>query len=149
MSRAAHFAGLVDLERQRLDLIGVQLQRNLLQVEDDVGRVLDHAGDRRELVEHAVDLDRGDRRAFNRREQHAPQRVADRRAEAALERLRVEPAEPVGEGLALELEPLGSLKTFPEHRAVPFANGPADGPPDLQVTADLPPQVCIRLRVDG
>ena len=136
----AHFAGLVDLEGQRLDLIGVQLQRNLLQVEDDVGRVLDHAGDRRELVQHAVDLDRGDRRAFNRRQQDAAQRVADGGAEAALERLRVEPAEPIGERLALELEPLGSLKTFPEH-SVSFRYGPADGPPDLQVTADLPPQV--------
>ena len=149
MSRAAHFARLVDRDRQRLGVVDVQLQRNLLQVEDDVGRVLDHARNRRELVEHAVDLDRGDRRAFNRGEQHAPQRVADRRAEAALERLRVEAAEPVGERLALELEPLGSLKTFPEHRACPFANGPADGPPDLQVTADLPPQVCVRLRAGG
>ena len=42
-------------------------------------------------------------------------RVADGRAESALERLRVEPSEPVGERLAFELEPLGSLKTFPEH----------------------------------
>ena len=83
-------------------------------------------GNRRELVEHAVDLDRGDRRALDRGEQHAAQRVADRRAEAALERLRVEPAEPVGERLALELEPLGPLKTFPEHvLIVPFAR-PSD-----------------------
>ena len=130
-------------------MVDVQLQRNLLQVEDDVGRVLDHARNRRELVQHAVDLDGGDRRAFDRGEQHAPQRVADGRAEAALERLRVEPAEPVGERLAFELEPLGSLKTFPQHVCCPFADGPADGPPDLQVTADLPPQVCVRLRADG
>jgi hypothetical protein len=78
--------------------------------------------------------------ALNRGEQHAPQRVADGGAEAALERLRVEPAEPIGERLAFELEPLGSLKTFPEH-FVSFRHGPADGPPDLHVTADLPPQV--------
>src|SRR6185503_5472755 len=32
---------------------------------------------------------------------------------------------------------------------LPFANGPADGPPDLQVTAGLPPQVCVRLRAGG
>src|SRR5262249_57651224 len=67
-------------------------------------------------VEQAVDLHRRDRRAFNRREQHAPQRIADRRAETALERLRVEPAEPVRQRFTLELEALGSLKTFPEHR---------------------------------
>ena len=144
-----HFAGLVDAQRQRLGVIDVQLQRNLLQVEDDVGRILDDAGNRRELVQHAVDLHRGDRRAFNRRQQHAPQRVADGGAETALERLRVEPAEPVGERLALELQPLGPLKTFPEHDVCPFADGPADGPPDLQVTADLPPQVCVRLRAGG
>ena len=68
------------------------------------------------------------------------ERVADRGAEPALERLRVEPAESIGERLAFEFEPLGSLKTFPEH-AVSFRHGPADGPPDLQMTADLPPQV--------
>ena len=34
-------------------------------------------------------------RAFDRREQHAAQRVADGRPEAALERLRVEPAEAI------------------------------------------------------
>ena len=149
MSRARTSPALSTRERQRLGVVDVQLQRNLLQVEDDVGRVLDHAGNRRELVQHAVDLHRGDRRAFDRGQQHAPQRVADRRAEAALERLRVEPAEPVRQRLALELQPLGSLKTFPEHVFCPFADGPADGPPDLQVTADLPPQVCVRLRAGG
>src|SRR5258706_9098555 len=112
MSRA-HFAGLVHSERERLGVVAVQLQGNLLEVEDDVGRVLDHAGDRRELVQHAVDLDRGDRRALNRRQQHPAQGVADGGAEAALEGLRVEAAEPIGERLAFELEPLGSLKTFP------------------------------------
>ncbi len=145
----AHFAGLVDADDQRLRVIAVQLQRNLLEVEDDVGRVFDHARNRRELVEHAVDLDRGDRRAFNRRQQDAPKRVADRRPESAFERLRVEAAEPIRQRFALELEPLGSLKTFPEHVSCSFRYGPADGPPDLQVTADLPPQVCVRLRVGG
>ena len=127
MSRARTSPGLVDAERQRLGVVDVQLQRNLLQVEDDVGRVLDDARNRRELVQHAVDLHRGDRRAFNRRQQHAPQRVADGRAEAALERLRVEAAEPIGQRLALELEPLGSLKTFPEHVIFLSPTGPQTG----------------------
>ena len=131
-------------------MVGVQLERDLLQVEDDVGRILDHARDRRELVQHAVDLDRGDRRAFDRREQHAPQRVADRRAEAALERLRVEPAEPIGEGLALEFEPLGPLKTFPQHVCLPFAIGARSrGLQTCVSTAGLPPQVRVRLRAGG
>src|SRR4029078_5482168 len=93
----AHFAGLVGAEVQRLRVVDVQLQRNLLQVEDDVGRILDDAGDRRELVQHAVDLHRGDGRAFNRGEQHAPQGVADGGAEAALEGLRLEASEPIRE----------------------------------------------------
>jgi len=90
-------------------------QRQLLQVEDDVGGVLDHALDRRELVEHAVNLHGGDGRTFNRRQQHAAQGVADGGAEAALEGLRVEAAEPIGQRLAFELEALGALKTFPQH----------------------------------
>jgi hypothetical protein len=40
----AHFAGLVDAQVERLGRVGVHLERDLLQVEDDVGRVLDHAG---------------------------------------------------------------------------------------------------------
>jgi len=123
----AHFARLVDAHRQRLRGVGVQLQRNLLQVQDDIGRVLDDAGDWRELVEHAIDLDRGDRRALNRREEHATQRVANRGAEAALERLRVKAAEAIGERLALDLETLRSLKTFPEHGAVLSLTGPQTG----------------------
>ncbi len=58
-----------------------------LDVEDDVGDVLAHARDRRELVQHAVDLDGGHGRALERGQQHAAQRVAERHAEAALERL--------------------------------------------------------------
>ncbi len=115
MSRALTSPALSIAQVQRLGRVDVHLQRNLLQIQDDVGRVLDDAGDGRELVQHAVDLDRRDRRAFNRRQQHAPQGVADGRAESALEWLRVEAAKSIGEGLALELEPLGSLKTFPEH----------------------------------
>ncbi len=111
--RGAHRARLVLPQRQRLGVVDVARQRQLLEVEDDVGRVLDHALDRRELVQHAVDLHGGDRRAFDRRQQHAAQRVADGRAEAALERLRVEAAEPIGQGLAFELKALGALKTFP------------------------------------
>jgi hypothetical protein len=37
-------------------------------------------------VQHALDLDRGDGGALERRQQHAAQAVAEREAEAALER---------------------------------------------------------------
>ena len=111
----ADFTGLVDAEVERFGRVGVQLQRNLLQVEDDVRCVLDHTGNRRELVQYTVDLYCSDCRTLNRGEQHATQRVADRGAEPSFERLGVEPAKSIGESLALELETLRTLKTFPEH----------------------------------
>jgi hypothetical protein len=84
-SRAARPALLV--HAQDLRTLAVQAQPDLLQVQHDVGDVLHHARDRRELVQHAADLHRGDRGALERREQHAPQRVAEREPEPALERL--------------------------------------------------------------
>jgi len=41
----------------------VELERNLLEVENDVGHILDNAGHRRELVIRTFDLDGGYRRA--------------------------------------------------------------------------------------
>ena len=81
--RAAAFL----LEHHALHAFGVNAQRDFLDVEDDVGHILTHAGDRRELVQHAVDLHGLDGGALQRRQQHAAQRVAERHAEAALERL--------------------------------------------------------------
>ena len=63
------------------------LSSDLLEVQHDVGHVLDDVGDGRELVQRALDLHRGDRRALQRRQQDAAQAVAQRRPEAALERL--------------------------------------------------------------
>ena len=75
-----------------LGRLAVEDADELLQVEDDVGDVLANAGQRRELVRDALDLDRGDCGALERREQHAAQRVAERVAEAAVERLDHEDA---------------------------------------------------------
>ena len=77
----------LDLQMHALAALAMQAERERLEVEDDVGDILAHAGDRRELVQHAVDLNRRDRGALQRRQQHATQRVAQRDAEAALERL--------------------------------------------------------------
>src|SRR5580658_4216926 len=89
-------ARLVDVKVEGLGAVAVELERNLLQVEDDVGRILDDAGDRLELVQHTLDLDGGDCRALDGREQRAAQRVADGSAEPALKRLRGELAVVVG-----------------------------------------------------
>ena len=78
-------------------------------------------------MQHAVDLHGGDRRAFDRRQQHAAERVADGGAETALERLRVKAAEPIGQGLAFEIKALGALKTFPHISNFPSLTGQQTG----------------------
>src|SRR5262249_35862520 len=115
---------LVGLQIDRLGTVAVELERNLFEVEDDVRGVLNHAGDRLELVQHAFNANRGDRRAFNRRQQHAPQGVADGGAESALKRLRVKPAVFVGECLGVSRETLGLLKSSPKNHVLPFLSIP-------------------------
>ena len=90
-----------------LELLGAfafHLERELLDVEHDVGDVLADPRQAAELVEHAFDADCGDRGALQRREQHAAQAVAQRHAEATLERLGDEHrlAAAVATGLALQ-----------------------------------------------
>ena len=53
-------------ERQALGRIDFHLQRHALEVQDDVGHVLAHAGDGRKFMQHVVDLHRGDGRAQHR-----------------------------------------------------------------------------------
>ena len=112
---AGDHAGLIRAQVDRFRRIAGELERNLLEVEDDVGRVLDHAGDRLELVQHAFHLHRGDGRAFDRAQQHAPQGVAHGGAEAALKRLRPEHAVFVGEAGGIGCETFRFLKTLPKH----------------------------------
>ena len=61
-----------------------------LDVQNEVGDIVDHAGDRRELVLDPLDLDLGDGAALQAGQQDAPQAVAHGMAEAAFERLDVE-----------------------------------------------------------
>ena len=110
---------------------------------DHLQRILDDALNRRELVEHAFNLHGGHRGAFDRRQQHAPQRVADRRAEPPLERLRVEAPEPVGQCFTLELEPLRTLKTLPQHclHVLSRSGSHPRAGQTCRFTPRLPPQV--------
>src|SRR6266496_555513 len=80
------------LRPAHLDLrrVAMQALNQVLEVEQDVGDVLANARQGRELVRDALDLDRGDRGALERGEQHAAQRVAECVAEAAIERLDLE-----------------------------------------------------------
>src|SRR5581483_9742073 len=84
-----------------------------LNVEDDVGHVLDDAGDRADLVLHALDLDLRDGAALEAGQQDAAQAVADGDAEAALERLGDELAVGVGERRAVTVYAVGQFQTTP------------------------------------
>jgi hypothetical protein len=77
---------------------------HLLEVEDDVGDVFHNVGQGGELVEGPLDLDRGDRRPLQRREQHPSDAVPQGDAEAALERLAGELAVERRQRLPFDLE---------------------------------------------
>src|SRR5437764_28830 len=81
------FFGPLHLDADGLLLLRVHPEEDFLEVEDDVGDVLGNVGDGGELVLHAFDADAGHGGALQRAEQHAPQRVAEGDAEAALDRL--------------------------------------------------------------
>src|SRR5882672_8645662 len=111
--------GLLDVDVNRLRQVGVELDGHLLQVEDDVRGILDHAGDRRKFVQHAFDLHGGDGRAFDRAEQRATQRVSYGRTPAALKRLCGKPPVLLSERFQLGRKTLWFLKTLP-HRVPSF-----------------------------
>src|SRR3954447_17935727 len=127
-------------DERRLDLgrIRVHAAHDALEVEDDVGHVLLDALDRRELVGDALYPDAGHGRTGERRQQNASQGVAERVAEAAIERLDRERAAVLVDAFAgdpgdLEVEhqvlvfrgwrPLGWAATGARLRA-PFKLGP-------------------------
>src|SRR5262249_27247068 len=84
---ALDHALVVPLNTDGARRITVVFDNQALDVEDDVGHVLDDAGNGADLVLYALDFDTGDRAAFEAGQQHAAQAVADRDAETALERL--------------------------------------------------------------
>ncbi len=130
-------------EVQPLGPLAFHLERDLLHVEDDVGHVLAHAGQRAELVQHAVDLDRGDGRALQRAQEHAAQRVAESHSEAALERLGDEHRAAADVASAdLLLERVGLLQFLPvlyiDGHIVSFTRGHSIECPRLLVRASCP-----------
>ena len=111
---AADVAGVIHAQAHGFDAVSHDLERNLLQVEDDIGGVFHHARNRAEFVLDAFDADGGDGRALDGAQQHAPQAVADGGAETALEWLRGEHAIPVREGFGIGDQSFGFLESL-EH----------------------------------
>ena len=81
-----HRGGTAHVEAQRDGLFGLRGEHDVLEVQDDVGDVLGDTVDRVELVQCVVEAHRGDRGAWDRRQQGAAQRVAEGVAEPGLER---------------------------------------------------------------
>src|SRR5207253_4468886 len=97
------------------DLITRQLKGDLFQVEDNIGGILDHAGDRLKFVQHSFDLYRRDGCALDGTEEHAAKRVADSGTETTLKGLCPEHAVLIGQVLGVNSETFRFLKAFPKH----------------------------------
>jgi DNA-directed RNA polymerase sigma subunit (sigma70/sigma32) len=106
-------AALVPIDPQRFRLGAVVLDDKRLDVQDDVGDVLDDAGNRRELVLHPLHLDARDRAALEARQQDAAQAVADRDAESPLERFGDEFRVSRRRSIGIGNEAAGKLQTSP------------------------------------
>jgi hypothetical protein len=113
MSAPGDQAGRVLFNRDDAGRLAVVLDHQRLDVEHDVSHVFQNAGNRRELVLRAADFDLRDRAPLQARQQHPPQAVADRRAEATLERLGCEFAVGTAERVRIDVDDAGKLKTAP------------------------------------
>ena len=74
-------------KRKALGPFVFHLDGDFLDVENEICHVLTHAGNRREFMQYAIDLDGGDCRTLQRREQNPAQRVAQGQAITAFKRL--------------------------------------------------------------
>ena len=84
---------------------------NLLEVENDVGDILDHSRKTRELMLHAGNFHRSNGSTLKRGEQDAAQRVTDRVAVAALKRFCDKLRVSVGCGILVANETIWKLET--------------------------------------
>src|SRR5262249_20850589 len=111
----ADHAALVAVDANGARLLAGVLHHQALDVEDDVGDVLDPAGDGGDFVLHALDLDLGNGAALKAGQQDTAQAVADRHAEAALERFGAEFAVGVGKRVAFADHAVGQLQATPSN----------------------------------
>ncbi len=114
-----NLAGLIGDQPHGLDSLAHDLEGDLLEIEDDIGGILDHAGNRAELVLGPADPNGGDGRTLDRTEEHAAQAIADGGAKAALKRLRGEHAIPFRQRIGIGDQAFGFLKAL-EHILIGF-----------------------------
>src|SRR5690606_22737101 len=87
---AGHLAAALFADGERFGPAAVQHERNLFEIEDYVGGILNYALNGRKLMLHALDLYCRNRRTLDRRQERPPYRIADRRAETAFKGLCIE-----------------------------------------------------------
>src|SRR5262249_22058037 len=123
---APHIPVLVHTQANGLDAVAHDFEGNLLQVQNDISGVFHHPRNRAEFVLYALDAHSGDGRAFNTTQQHAPQTIADRRAEPAWKSLSGKHAIPLRKGLGVGNQTFGFLKALKhiDPRLNPVAGAP-------------------------
>src|SRR5690606_24031721 len=88
-----NLAGTLLFQGHDLRLVGMHLEDDLLEIQDDVGHVLVDAGDARKLMENPqrfVELYPYDGRSVQGGQENPPQGVADGHSESPLQRLSIE-----------------------------------------------------------
>jgi hypothetical protein len=104
------FAFFVDGEQQGLRISRVRLEQNLLEIQDDIGDVLDHSINGGEFVHRPINLNGADSGAFQRGKQHAPERVANGIAVTGLKRLGNKLGVGISGGCVFSRQPLGHFE---------------------------------------
>src|SRR5262249_33216260 len=114
-------AALVSLDAEGARRIAGVLDHQALDVENDVGDVLDDAGDGADLVLHALDLDARDGAAFQAGQQDTAQTVADGDAEAGPERSGDELAVRIGQRRAIAHNAVWQFQATPSNSHVLYS----------------------------
>ena len=110
--RPLRFTGSLLLETERLRLVGMNCKSQPFDIQNNGGDILRDARNRGELMQDPFNLYGGHCRTGQRRQQHAPQRIADGRSEPTLVRLGGKPAERLGMSILVDFHPHRDLKVL-------------------------------------
>src|SRR5262249_23617901 len=106
-------AAFMPINAQGTWLLTGILYHKALDIQDDIGHVLDNPRNRADLVLYSLDLDPGHSAAFQARQKDAAQAVANGHTKAALERFSSEFAISVGQCASVAADTTGQLETTP------------------------------------
>src|SRR5690606_10917792 len=125
---SGHHARTLLAHNHALRALALHGDGDFLDVQDDVSHVLTNAGDRRELMQHAVNLHSLDGRALKRRQQDATKRIAKRQAKTPLERLGDDSSKTTGIAAGRDLKLVRLDQLLPVlldgHEPLPFRSSP-------------------------